>query len=882
MRWYQRFFRRGLTEKRLDAELQFHLDQRTDDLVATGMAPAEARRHARLEFGGLDQVKEECREVGVARFLETLIQDVRYSLRQLGRNPGLTGVAILSLGLAIGSTMAIFSVMYALIFRPLPVLQPDRLVEVRQSSEVGIHSYAVWKQLQDKQDVFSGLFAYYDWGQRFNLTNERESQEVSGIFVSGGFFQTLGVPAILGRTLATADDQPGALPVCVISYGLWRRQYGQSAGVLGRTIVLNQHPFQIVGVAPRSFFGVEVGAQPEVFMPLETQRMFRNPRWPNGVPMPTLDWGNAVSIVGRLKPGVSVSQADAWLQVVGMEIYKSLPPVKYPRGTLTAREMPNGMSRSYFSETVLLMMIMAGVGLIIACANLGNLLLARATKRHGEIATRLALGATRGRLIRQLMTESIVLSLVGAGLGLVLENWGGQVLLAIISFSGESTVLDLSWDTRLLVFAVGLPLLSALLFGLAPAFRATGLTLYSAIQSGSTTRKGSNRLGNAVLVIVQVALSIALFHGAGLLVRTLHALVAKDPGYVAKGVLVAQVNLEAANASPQREASEGDELLRAFRSVPGVISASWVANFSKNTLPELSVPQPGASQRRAFAYRFFISSDYLKTRRTPMLAGRDFNESDDGESLPVAILSDQAARRFFPGVNPIGLSFRENDDRAIGHEYSVRVVGVARDIDFQTPKYGPLAILYRPVSQCSDCLPMGRYEVRFAGPLRDLTQRLRMSAAKVDPNLALEFHTLTDEFDAGVKQNRAVAWTATLFSLFAGLLAMIGVYGVTSYAASQRTGEIGIRIALGAQPASVFRMVLGETAVVVFIGVALGVPAGYGAAQALRGMLWGVTAADLPSLVSASSGMLLVAALAAYFPARRAAKVDPMVALRYE
>jgi predicted permease len=816
------------------------------------------------------------------RLLTSIVQDTRYAFRTMRNSIGLSAVAVLSLALAIGSTMAIFSVMYALIFRPLPVFQPDRLVEVARSDGADLHPYAVWKQLQDKQGAFSGLFAYYAWDERFNLTAERENRQVAGMLVSGGFFPTLGVPAILGRTLTPADDRPGAVPVCVIGYGLWRRQYRQSTTVLGRTIVVNQHALQIVGVAPRSFFGVEVGAQPELYLPLEMQRLFRNPRWPNGVPMPTLEWGNALSIIGRLRPGISISQADAWLRVAGTEIYKSLPPVKYSRGTLSARAMPRGMSRSYFSDTVLLLMIMAGVGLIIACANLGNLLLAQASKRQGEIATRLALGATRGRLVRQLMTESIVLSLAGAALGLVLKNWGSQALLWVISFSGDSTVLDLSWDTKLLAFTASLPLLSALLFGLAPALRATGLPLYSAMQSGSTTANGRNRLGNAVLIVVQVTLSVALFHSAGLLVRTLHALVAKDPGYEARGVLVAQVSLEAANENPQREATEGDELLRAFRSVPGVTSASWTANFSKNTLPELSVPQPSGPERRAFGYRFFVSPDYLKTRRTPMPAGRDFNGSDTGDSPPVAILSNEAARRFFPGVNPIGLSFHENDEGSSGREYSVRVVGIARDIDFQTPKYGPLPILYRPAAQCSACLPMGRYEVRFPGPLRDVTQRLKMSAASVDPNLALEFHPLTDEFDAGVKQNRAVAWTATLFGLFAGLLAMIGVYGVTSYAASQRTREIGLRIALGAQPANVLRMILGETATVVFIGVALGAPAGYGVAQVLRGMLWGVTAADPLTLVGASAGMLLVAALAAFLPARRAMRVDPMACLRYE
>ena len=813
----------------------------------------------------------------------SILQDFRYALRAMRNSSGLTVVAILSLGLAIGSTIAIFSVMYALILKPLPVFQPDRLVEVSRSDGVNLHSYTVWKQLEAKQGVFAALFAYYPWGEQFNFTDNGESHRVAGTYVSGSFFRTLGVLPILGRTLKQADDQPGAAPVCVIGYTLWRRQYGQSQSVLGRTILVNEHAFEIVGVAPKSFFGVEVGSKPEFFMPLEMQRIFLNQRWPNGVAMPTLEASNALSIIARLEPNVDVSQADAWLRVQGVKIYRSLPPPRFSRGirTLTARPMPSGMSRSNFSETVLLLFIMAGVGLIIACANLGNLLLARATKRQAEIATKVALGATRWRLVRQLMTESIALSAAGATLGLVVKSWGSQALLSLISFEGSPTVLDLSWDGKLVVFTMALSLLTAILFGLAPALRATRLPLYSTIQSGSTTGHSRDRLSNEVLIVVQIALSAALLYSAGLLVRTLNTLLAKDTGYEGKGVLVAQVSLEQAEKH-RHAAAEGEELLRAFQSVPGVMSASWLANFSKSTLPELSIPQLGGVERRPLGYRFFISPGFFETRRTSLLAGRDFNKSDNAESLPVVILSDQAARSFFPGVNPIGLSLRENDDGNGGQEYSVTVVGIAKDIDFQGPTHGPLPILYRPVSQCSSCAPMGRYEVRFAGPVRDLTQRLKVSAARVNSKLSLEFHPLTDEVNDSVQKNRSAAWTASLFGLFAGLLAMIGIYGVTSYVASQRTREFGIRVALGAQRADVFRMIIGEIARLVFIGAALGMVMGYGAAQALRGMLWGVTAVDPLTLIGVSTGMILVVALAAFLPARRAMRVDPVTSLRYE
>lgn len=817
----------------------------------------------------------------------SIVQDMRYALRSMRSSIGLTTVAILSLGLGIGATIAIFSVMYALMFKPLPFAQPERLVEVTRSGGVNLHSYALWKQLRDKEDVFSDLLAYYAWDEQFNLANGGENQEVPGLYVSGGFFQTLGVPAILGRTLTKQDDEPGAVPVCVLGYGLWRRLYGQSQSILGRTVALNGHGFRVVGVAPRTFFGVEVGKRPELFLPLEMQRVFQNQRWPNGVPKPTLDASNALAIIGRLKPGVTVSQADAWLRLTWLHIEEletgqSFPAVKQTGATLVARPLPSGMSRSYFSNTILLLITMAGVALLIACANLGNLLLARATRRQSEIATRLALGATRRRLIRQLLTESIALSFAGTALGLLIKQWGGQMLLWVISFPGEETVLDLSWDSKLIVFTVGLTLLCALLFGLAPAVRATRIPLYSAMQNSWTTGNSGNRLPNAVLVIVQVALSMTLLVSAGLLVRTLNALLAKDPGYEAKGVLVVQANSGAINESPQRQAFEGDQLLEAFRSVPGVTSASWMANFSRSTLAEISMPQSGGSEHHTRWFRFFVSSDFFKTRRTPILAGRDFDLGDNGSSIPVAIISEQAAKTFFRGSSPIGLSFRESDTGARDQEYSVKIVGIAKDIDFQPPNLAPLFVFFRPISQCSACLPMGRYEIRFIGSMSDLVRRVKRSAANVDSNLDLAFHPLSEEIDSGVQQNRSVAWFSTIFSIFAGLLAMIGVYGVTSYTASQRTREIGIRMALGAQRTDVFWMLLRETIIVVFVGIALGMAAGYDAAKALRRLLWGVTPADPLTFVFAASLMVLVAGIAAFLSVRRSTRVDPMICLRYD
>lgn len=824
--------------------------------------------------------------------LETLWQDIRFGARQLRRNPGFTAVAVLSLALGIGATTAIFSVMYALILRPLPVLEPDRLVEVASSYWGNRHPYAEWKQFRDTQDIFSGISAYNSVHTNFNLADGERKQPVSGLYVTGDFFHMLGVSAILGRTLTASDDQPGSAPVCVIGYGLWQLLYGKSPDVIGRMLSLNGHAFQVVGVAPRSFFGVEVGDKAEVFAPLESQRTFHDYQMLYGRPTPTLDSPHAtlLKIIGRLKPGASASQANARLRILGPEIHKALPPVinditgrPFPLDTFIALPMPNGISLPWrvYGETVVLLTMMAGVVLLIACINLGNLLLARATRRQGEIATRLALGATRWRLIRQLLTEGITLSVAGAAVGLIVAHWGGKALVSAISFPGEQTFLDLSWDPRLVAFTVGTTLLCALLFALAPAIRATRLSLYSAMNNNWTVGRGRHRFSHAVLIVAQMTLSMALIVCAGLLIRTVRALSAKDPGYEAKGVLVVDTSWEGKDDSPRRQAFVGDELLEEFRSVPGVISASRSTTAFRSNLPIVIIPRPGDSELRYRSLLIFVSPCFFRTRRTPMLSGRDFSPEDNMTSLPVAILSEEAAKTFFTGVNPLGLRYREDDGESNGQEYSVEIVGIAKDIDYRRPNDAPLPIVYRPASQCPACSPLGRYELRFAGPTPDLTKRLKNSSASVDSHLALNFHLMADE-SRGIEQKRAAALIATFFGLLTGVLAMIGVYGVTSYATSQRTREIGIRMALGAQPGNVSWMVLRETITVVFVGVAFGVAAGFSAAQTIRGMLYGVTPTDPLTFVFAACLMLLVAGIAAFLPARRASKTEPIIALRFE
>jgi putative ABC transport system permease protein len=829
------------------------------------------------------------------RLFESTSQDIRYALRMMKGSAGLTAVAVLSLALGIGATIAIFSVIYALTLRPLPVERPEQLVQVLGVLGEDLHTYAEWKIFRERQDIFSGVFAYNHSDIYFHLANAKQQQDVEGTYVSGDYFSTLGVSAVFGRALQASDDKPGAPPVCVIGYRLWQRWYGQSRDVLGQTIRANGNEFVIVGVAPRSFFGVDVGGIPEIFMPLETERTYGDYPIRYGHQTPSLDDpATIISIAARLKPGISTNQANAGLQVLGAEIYSALTSRpdgnKWHRAaprSLSARSMQNGTSNEWLQDldVVVLLMIMAAVALIIACANLGNLLLARAAKRRSEIATRLALGASRWRLVRQLLTESVALSAAGGAAGLLIARWGSQALLWTLSYPDDPLLLDLSWDTKLAAFAVSITLACALLFGLAPAFGATQISLSSAMNNGVTTGRPRSKFMNSALVVAQVALSVAVLASAGLLARTLQAFLTQDLGYDPKGVVTAQATWQGGGESPQPTARVAEEILKAFRSLPSVTSASASLGpaSSSHGLPQLTVPGPGGSERRMGSYPTLVSSEFFKTRRTPLLAGRDFNDGDAGTSPPVAILSEALAKALFGAVNPVGLTFREDDQDGSGRNYYVEVIGVVSDIQYRRPDYGPLLIFYRPVSQCGcSTMIMAFYEIRIAGAFAESSKRLEHAGAAIDSRVSLKFGLLSNVMDGVLRRNRAMAFIATTFGLFVALLAMIGVYGVTSHATAERTREIGIRIALGAERRDVFGMLLGEMMRVVCVGVVFGLAAVFPAAQIIQGAIWGVKTTDPLSLGFAICLMLLVAGIAAFLPARRAMRVDPMVALRYE
>ena len=833
-------------------------------------------------------------------WLETVWMDVRTAFRAMRKSPGFTAAAVLSLALGIGATTAIFSVMDALIFRPLPVTDPQQLVLVHRGADGTVLSYNMWKQIREQQDVFSGMFAYMP--TKFDLATPGEKQLIPGLYVNGDYFSTLGVSAVRGRTLLPSDDVRGAPLVCVISYGFWERQYAKSPSAIGKTLSLSGQQFEVAGVTPPSFFGFDVGETFDVIVPLESERIidakqsavnarsywWRLPRF--GSVLDADKWSLLVG--GRLKPGIEAEQADARLRVLGPAIFQAgVPPGadekrrQYAlRAHLNATPMPNGMSltRELYAEAMELMIFMAGIVLVIACANLANLMHARFTARQREFATRLALGASRWRLVRQALTESIALSVIGAALGVAIAHWGAKLLAFAICTSDDGPngqYLYLPFDARFFSFPATAAILSALLIGLGPALRAAQMAPYLAMKSGPAslaTRRDSSR---SLLIVAQVALSMTVLVGAGLLVRTTQKLLAQDLGYDPKGVLTVEAGLAVGNDSPERQAFIARELLAEFRSMPGVVSAARYANAHNTSMQaNVIVQRPGGHEDHFMCVFLLTSSGYFQTLHVPLFAGRDFTEEDSSVSTAVAIISETAARRFFPGINPLGLTFRQLDET--GQQSAIRVIGIVKDVkELERSSGQPYPIVYRPIAQCSFPCPLfGTYQLRFMGPLSDITRRAKDAARSIDPHLALEFSLMSDS--DMYHRERTSAMLATLFGLLALVLAAIGIYGVTSYATAQRTNEIGLRMALGAQPRDVLRLIVGESLRVVLMGIALGALGAFGAVKLIREMLFGVTPADPLTFTLTASLMVSMAVMAAFFPAYRALKTDPMSALR--
>jgi predicted permease len=883
-------FNKQRKDRDLDEEIQSHLQLHIDDNLQLGMTPEEARRAAMLKLGGIDSTKEIYRDQRGLPVLETLWQDIRYGARMLRKNPGFTAVAVLTLALGIGANTAIFSLMDAVLLKWLPVERPDQLYFIQnvgpRSHDGGAPPYPCFELLRDHNQSFTGLAAFTWFGQGMRIADQVEM--VSGYRVSGNYFSLLGVNAALGRTFSPADDAvpgqggPDGL-TAVISYNYWTHRFGLDPAVLGRVVRLGDDPVTIVGVAPPGFFGLVPGRDPNLWLPIMTAgggQLAARESW----------WFDAV---GRIKPGTSVEQARGELDVLFQSYMNETSLSAESRrdylNRIDLKSASRGLNelRRQFSQPLQVLMAVVALVLLIACVNVANLLLARGTARRKEFAVRLAVGASRFRLLRQVFGESLLLVGLGGLVGLLLGRWGSAFLVNFFATGRGQLFVDLPLDYRVLSFTASVALLTGLIFSLAPALHFTRIEPNTALKGsvGGGARVGS-RFGK-VLVVGQVALSLLLLVGSGLFLRTLHNLKAVDAGFQPAGVLTVNVN-------PPAEVYQGDRLANLWQDVlvragrlPGVRSATLAALTpldGVDRIVALNVAGFTPNSERDRGIRMDqVSPGYFQTFGIPVLAGRGFSEADTQTAPKVALLNEAAARFYFNGRTPVGAQVQF----AIGQPDQPRpwyeIVGVVKDSRSQSLREPDTKSIYIPITQARDRLDSLTLAVRTGDKPAGLINTVTRELHGLDPNLLLYgMATVRDKMDQSLVQERLLATLSLFFCALALLLAGIGLYGVMSYDVVRRTREVGIRMALGARRSDVLALVLRHGVTLVGIGVGLGVPAALGLTRVLTNLLYGVKPGDPLTLAGVSLLLFLVALLACWLPARRAAKVDPMVALRQE
>jgi predicted permease len=818
------------------------------------------------------------------------MSNLRLAIRSLRATPVVSVVAILSLALGIGANSAIFSIVDSLLLRALPVKQPQRLVMLGEESAGGQQSwtYPIWDQIRQRPQLFDSAFAWS--GMRFNLASGGETEFVDGIWASGGMFETLGVPAMLGRTFTEADDHRGGGPdgaVAVISYTFWQRRFAGAADAVGRTLSVERVPFTVIGITPPDFFGPEVGRTFDVVLPLGAEPLVKGREtWLDG----RSTWW--LSVMARLKPGQSLDAAIQTIRAVQPQIREATAPgwdgyLKDPLTLLPAASGDSALRRRYERPLVIIMIIVALV-LVIACANIANLLLARATARRHELSVRLALGASRWRLARQLLTESVLLSGIGAVFGLVVARWGSRLLVGQLSTQTNHVFLNLSIDWRVLAFTIGVTAATVLLFGTAPAFRAADIQPMEAIKEHGRSA-GGGRAGLAGgLVVAQVALSLVLVVAAGLFARTFASLANLHLGFEPERVLVVTVNAQRAQIAPTDRIATYERVRESVRAVPGVAEAALsvitpVSGQGWNNSVDVSgaAPLPG---RQSMTFMNGVTPEWFATFGTPIVAGRNFTDGDRKGAPLVAIVNQAFVRRFLNGANPIGRTVQSRGVPGLKNkDVRKEIVGVVSDAVYRNLREPVPPTTYVPMAQIEGSfeLPSVYVMVRStAGSPALLARSVAAAITAVNPDLAITFRPLADLVNASLTQERIVATLSGLFGGLALLLAGLGLYGVTSYAVTRRRTEIGIRMALGAAPAGVVRLVLRRVALLVGGGVIIGAIASLWVATFVETLLFGLKPRDPATLVGAASVLAAVGAIAGWLPARRAARIEPAEVLR--
>jgi predicted permease len=823
--------------------------------------------------------------------MEKLFQDLRHALRQLVRSPGFAAVAVLSLALGIGANTAIFSLMDTVMLKSLPVSDPARLVEVTMADDVTEFTNPLWEEIRDRQDVFSGSFAYID--ERFDLAVGGESRPVVGNWVSGGFFSTLGIRPAVGRLTSQADDQTGCAATAVLSNGFWRTEYGGDPRAVGRTITLDGQPFEIVGVAPDGFFGVDVGRSAQVFAPLCARAILYPPD--GGLDNHSF-W--FLRVIGRLKPEITPAQAEARISALAPAVFAATVPPdwsaemqsRYRENSLHTQPAARGYSdlRSGYGLALTVLMVVVGLVLLIACANVANLLLARATTRGREIAIRLAIGAGRGRLVRQLLTESLLLSLMGAALGLLFATWSTRILVGFFAGGRNPIWLDLTLNWRVLGFTAAIAMVTAILFGLAPAWRSTRVSPQMAMKaSDRSITEGPSRftLGKA-LVIGQITLSLVLVRGAGLLLGSFRKLATLDPGFRSDGVLIASMDLRKLDLEEEALGAAREDILERLRSTPGVRAASAAqitpisgAGWNGNIAVDGFTP---SGDRDAMVFFNAVTTDFFATLRTPLLAGRDFGDADRAGSAPVAIVNESLARKFFTGRSPLGQRIGLGDPANPEKLSFVEVIGVVRDTKYGSLREETRELLYLPMSQAGLGWSGLDVVLRADGPANGLIPAVKTVSADIDPRISLRFTALSDQLSTSLSRERLLATLSGFFGALALLLAAIGLYGTISYSVARRRNEIGIRMALGAARGNILRTVFGEMGRLMTVGLVLGGMAAVAVTRLISSFLYDVSPTDPTVLAASALTLAAVMVAAGAIPAWRAARVDPMTALREE
>ena len=845
--------------------------------------------------------------------LEPALHDLRYGLRMLAKNPGFTAVAVLSLALGIGANTGIFTLIDAVLFRMLPVQNPRELVLFQWSAPIdhpiGSHwmngnvwdengrsygtpfSYPAFEHVRAHNEVLSEATAFISIGS-VNVVADGAAALASGQMVSGNFFSLLGIQPVVGRMFTASDDRLGAAPVCVISDGYWKRRFGGDRNIAGKTISLDGVLFTIVGVTPADFFGLQPGRSVEISVPLAAQPLVE-PRWDPKVSLFTASDHWWVLIVGRLKPAVSAQQATANLDALfkqAVTLDADSRPGRTPAmPSLELMPASHGLDqlRRQFSRPLFILMSVVALVLLIACANVANLLLARATARQKEIGVRLSLGASRLRLVRQLLTESALLACFGGVLGVLLAYWGSSLLVTFLSPAGRPLLLDVHPDWLTLGFTALVCIVTALLFGLAPAWRATRVDLTPSLKQASQ-RVGGGRLRldfSKTLVIAQTALSMVLLFGAGLFVRTLVNLKTLDAGFDKENLLLFGINAAQAGYKGRALSEFYDRVQHSVAALPGVTSATSSLHLllsGSTRSNDIWVPGYTPKAGEKMIVRVLpAGSGFFTTMKMTLLRGRDFNERDNEVAPKVAVVNETFVKLYFAGRDPVGQRIGRNPGQA-----DTEIVGVARDAKYNSLRRETAATVYMPFRQ-SDNLPLMHYELRTSVSPQSLIPAVRNLVRSLDRNIPLfDVKTQTEQVDELLLQERLFAKLSSFFGLLALVLACVGLYGITSYAVVRRTAEIGIRMALGAQRWNVLRMVLSQAMFLAALGVLLGVPAALLTTRYtqkfIADLLYGLKATDVTTIAIAAAILIAMAVIAGFVPARRASRVDPIRALRYE